>query len=485
MARFGGLRKVVALLALSGMLTACSSLGGEGTNPGGQPKGKESTPTVEAAPLAAFSKPDPKLVKHETAILKSGGINATAMLVDREMPGLAYALDIVRGQVLRQHAWDGGGKLTVTPALVGSSSKAVAVAYNADGKGGKHTAMVYYDPKSNTSYSSTALIAPEKWAEFTKLVGEKAGDHSGEATKALASPTWPNGNGPAIAFSKEGNLVVQFQGGKVSNIVLEEKEVTPLLTELGVRAKAASVYPTAAETPATFGPAAETLVGALTGKDPRPQLTLGTDCTKKKCIALTFDDGPAPETADLVAELTKEKVPATFFVLGTSADSYPDVVTKTSAAGMEMASHNQIHNAMTTVSDDGLAKQVARSRTTLRKLAGTDPLFLRPPYGDRNKRVDGIIGKNNMAVAIWSVDTLDWKHRTTASIVGYVGQQSSPGGVVLMHDIHATSRAAVPSVIAKLKADGYTLVTLAELGPEAYRFGKPFCTTPRDKACMG
>lgn len=472
-------RWVGAMLATSALMTGCSTLGA-GSAPGDRTNTPSTAPSTTAGPKAEFARPDHKLLSGRRATLTAGDLTVTTLLADRSMPGLTFALDVVRGQILRHHAWAGGGELTMEPTLLASSSKAVAVALNVEGKGGKRTSVVYYDPQSNESFASPALISPQKWAEFTAAVGAKAGEEKAAALKALASPTWPMGQGPALAFSQEGNLVIQFQGGSQPNVLLTGKEAGPFLTDFGRRAKAAAQYPTRAEAAQTFAPASPDLVARPKGKqkDPRPQLALGTDCTVKKCVALTFDDGPVPETQEVLDALNKARVPATFFMLGPSIDAYPEMVTKASANGMEIASHNLKHNTMSTAGNEALAHQISTNSKNLEKLAGTAPLFLRPPYGDRSKRVDAEIGRNSMAVALWSVDTLDWKFKTTPSILSYVGQQTTNGAVVLMHDIHATSRAAVPAVIAKLKADGYTMTTLAEMAPSDYRFGAPFCSSP-------
>ena len=400
-----------------------------------------------------------------------------------DLPGLNHGTSIVRGHILRQHAWSGGGKLSLTSKVVASSSKVLAVAMHADGKGGKRTAVVYYDPHTNASFASPALIAPDKWNDFVTLVGTTARDVT--IAKELTQPSWPMGGGPALAFSADGDLVVQPQGGK-KGVLIPEKKVSPMLTELGLRAKAGAQYATPTEAAAEFEATDPALVGVpAKGKDPRPTLGLGTDCTKKKCIAITFDDGPVPETQEVLDALAKEEVPATFFVLGTSVDAAPDMVTRTAAAGMELGSHNQVHNAMTSVGDERLAKQLDQSAGTIRKLAGQDPLFMRPPYGDHNKRVDAQIAKKGMSVAMWSVDTLDWKNKDTASILSKLDAQGESGGVVLMHDIHQSTRAAVPELITKLKKDGYTIVTLAEMGPDLYRPGKTFCHGPVvEKPCV-
>lgn len=52
--------------------------------------------------------------------------------------------------------------------------------------------------------------------------------------------------------------------------------------------------------------------------DDGPRLLCGTPELPPRCVALTFDDGPGPRSAELSRLLRDEGVPGTFFVLGES-----------------------------------------------------------------------------------------------------------------------------------------------------------------------
>lgn len=504
------------VMALAWM-TGCSRIGADDPDPTGVPPTNVSTDTeaapTETAVTAELAAPDPALLTAERGTLTSGELTVTNLLVNHEMPGLALALDIVRGQIVRQHQWGGGGQLSITPTLIASSTKAVAVALRATTAGGTSTSVVYYDPQSNHSFASTALITPAQWQTLVATASERAGDQRDAAAAQMQEPTFPNGNGPAIGFSADGDLVIIFQnvdGTTVDPVVIPGDEAAGMLTPLGTHARAGARFPTAAQAPDAFIDLDPALVGSQTvaptstssptsmpagtpaaTADPRPPLRLGTDCRAKKCVALTFDDGPLPQTLDLVAALNTLQAPATFFMLGSSVDQFPAIVTTVAANGMEIASHNQFHHDMSKMGKDRLTSQVGTAAQNLRTLTGADPLFLRPPYGARDKRSDAIVGKQGMAVALWSVDTEDWKHSKGSSaaaqsaIIGTLTQQIGNGGVILMHDIHANSRAAAPAVVATLREQGYTLVTLAELAPADFRFGKAFCSSPQiNKSCV-
>ena len=68
-----------------------------------------------------------------------------------------------------------------------------------------------------------------------------------------------------------------------------------------------------------------------------------------------------------------------------------------------------------------------------------------------------------MQEIMWTVDTLDWQNHSTAAIMQNVKAQLTPGGIILMHDIHQSTVAALPSVLDYLKSQGYEMVTVSEL----------------------
>ena len=71
--------------------------------------------------------------------------------------------------------------------------------------------------------------------------------------------------------------------------------------------------------------------------------------------------------------------------------------------------------------------------------------------------------KFGLAMVYWSADSLDWKNRDAQAIYDKVMAQTRAGGIILMHDIHATTVAAVPRVLDALLAKGYKFVTVSDL----------------------
>lgn len=182
--------------------------------------------------------------------------------------------------------------------------------------------------------------------------------------------------------------------------------------------------------------------------------------TSKPMIALTFDDGPSPETTHIVLDaLKKNGAKGTFFMLGRAANAHPEIVKQVADAGMEIGNHSWDHPILPKLSADGVKSQLGRADEAITKAAGHAPTVFRPPYGAVDQKVRSI---TKQPTIMWSVDTLDWKTRSTAATLESI-RTAKDGDIVLMHDIHAPTAQAAVQAIPELVKKGYQLVTVSEL----------------------
>ncbi len=181
----------------------------------------------------------------------------------------------------------------------------------------------------------------------------------------------------------------------------------------------------------------------------------------KKLVALTFDDGPNDATTPYLLDILYEKnAPATFFVLGMMLEANPEIALREEREGHEVESHTMWHQNLTAISEGDVIWDLNESKRVYTELLGHEPRFIRPPYGASDYRLE-----NNAGVPLitWSVDSLDWRDRDRDEILTHAQQYLGDGGIILMHDIHATTVDAVPYYIDILRENGYEFVTLLEL----------------------
>ncbi|MHB0978778.1 MAG: polysaccharide deacetylase family protein [Thermoleophilia bacterium] len=181
----------------------------------------------------------------------------------------------------------------------------------------------------------------------------------------------------------------------------------------------------------------------------------------QKAVALTFDDGPSTYTGQIVAELAAKGVSATFFWIGKVAAGKSETIRQVRDAGHEVENHSWSHADLAKLDADAISAEISR---TAQALGGT--YFLRPPYGSYNSLVAEQAGLQGQRLALWDVDTLDWKTRDAASITARVKAGVKPGAVILMHDgggDRSQTVAALPGIVEWLLEEGYALTTLRKL----------------------
>ncbi|MFA1545850.1 polysaccharide deacetylase family protein [Actinomadura chokoriensis] len=196
---------------------------------------------------------------------------------------------------------------------------------------------------------------------------------------------------------------------------------------------------------------------------PKPERKPPPDCSRVKCLALTFDDGPAASTGELLDILAARHVKATFFLVGENVVQLAELVRREHAAGHELGDHSYTHADLGSASKKTVLSELTRTQDAIRRAVGVTPVLLRPPYGSTSKQLAKISRTMGMAQVLWTVDPLDWAHRDSEYVEKRVLKSVKPGYVVLMHDIHPTTVKAVPRIVDRLASEGYVFVTVSEL----------------------
>jgi len=187
--------------------------------------------------------------------------------------------------------------------------------------------------------------------------------------------------------------------------------------------------------------------------------------TKRKVVALTFDDGPHGKlTPQLLDLLRRENVRATFFVLGSLVAANPQIVQRMAAEGHEVANHTWDHPRLPSLSREKLDEQIRKTTGIIEQNTGKKVTIMRPTYGLYNERVKNeLLNDYGLDIILWSVDPNDWKKPGANVVARRLVEGAHPGAILLAHDIHPGTIAAMPRAIAGLKAKGYEFATVSEL----------------------
>ena len=182
-------------------------------------------------------------------------------------------------------------------------------------------------------------------------------------------------------------------------------------------------------------------------------------------IAMTFDDGPDAKLTPKLLDLLKERgMKATFFVVGQNAATSPEILKRAIAEGHEIANHSWSHPDLAKMSNNAVNHELQKTEEAIIQATGVKPKLLRPPYGAITKdEREWIHDKFGYKIILWDVDPQDWKYRNATHVESEILKQTRPGSIILSHDIHASTIAAMPATFDRLLAQGYKFVTVSEL----------------------
>lgn len=183
----------------------------------------------------------------------------------------------------------------------------------------------------------------------------------------------------------------------------------------------------------------------------------------KPMIALTFDDGPQPDSLIVLEALNAHGVKGTFFVLGKNIAGNEDVLRKIAEGGHQIASHSWSHPNFREISESAVLSQMERSMEKIQEVTGQQVTMMRPPYGATNRTSRRPLVQLDLPIILWSIDSLDWKTRSTSATVNTIVSQATNGAIVLCHDVWNTTGEAMKEVVPALIAKGFQLVTVAEM----------------------
>jgi peptidoglycan/xylan/chitin deacetylase (PgdA/CDA1 family) len=187
-------------------------------------------------------------------------------------------------------------------------------------------------------------------------------------------------------------------------------------------------------------------------------------------VALTFDDGPSPDTAGILDTLAEHHVHATFFMVGRAVESFPDIAQRVFAEGHEVGNHSYSHPLYLFQRGSETRDQLERAQDVIAETVGVRPVLARPPFGVRTPAYFEATHALGLLTVQWDVAGFDWKTRSGKRIAQDVVRKTRAGSIILLHDGDSEGKqdrretvAALPLIIEGLQARGLNIAPLSQL----------------------
>ena len=192
--------------------------------------------------------------------------------------------------------------------------------------------------------------------------------------------------------------------------------------------------------------------------------------SSERLAALTFDDGPdARHTPDVLDILARERVTATFFLIGRRAVEATEITRRIAREGHELGNHTWSHRSLWLCGPKETEREIVRGHDAIGEVAGRAPRFFRAPWGMTNLAVFPVIRRLATPCVFWSVQPEGQRAVGPEQQVQRIRERIKPGAIVDLHDADgvpgAGARTArmLPDLIASLRRDGYRLAGLSDL----------------------
>ncbi len=200
-------------------------------------------------------------------------------------------------------------------------------------------------------------------------------------------------------------------------------------------------------------------------------------------VALTFDDGPSPDTEGILDVLAEHHLSGTFFMVGREVEKFPGIAQRVFAEGHEVGNHSYSHPLYLLQRAAETLDQIERAQDVIAETIGLRPVLARPPYGVRTPAYFRAARALGLHTVQWDVAGFDWRRLSPSQIANNVLRRVRAGSIILLHDADSAGREdrkktveALPLIIKGLKDSNLKVAPLSQLLPE-----RLFARTAPDK----
>jgi peptidoglycan/xylan/chitin deacetylase (PgdA/CDA1 family) len=153
-------------------------------------------------------------------------------------------------------------------------------------------------------------------------------------------------------------------------------------------------------------------------------------------VALTFDDGPAPESTPVLLDLLdRHNLSATFFVVGEQAKKHPELLRKILAHGHSIGNHSLRHDSLLMLRGPKALSEDIHATQEILKYFGLRTLAFRPPVGITNPHLGRVLDTEGLIAINYSCRAFDRGNRNIGNLAGKILRKLKPGDIIMLHDL--------------------------------------------------
>jgi len=186
------------------------------------------------------------------------------------------------------------------------------------------------------------------------------------------------------------------------------------------------------------------------------------ECCNKRCVSLTFDDGPTALRTPAILDILRESsVQATFFVVGKHAEQHPEILLRAVADGHLIANHTYSHPLLFCFLSPGrLRREIEQGQEAIERICGQRPRYFRSPVGLRHPLLSLYLKQANLEYISWRIRSFDTLAKRPDAVLKRISRRIAPGDIVLLHDNMAAgvTLEVLPQLIRELKHRGFEFV---------------------------
>ena len=187
--------------------------------------------------------------------------------------------------------------------------------------------------------------------------------------------------------------------------------------------------------------------------------------TREKCIALSFDDGPAGANTGRILDILKEnEMQAAFFCIGKKMQGNEEMMKRMIEDGHMIGNHSYTHYRFFDLfSSRKMLGELQQMSRDCKDITGFSPRFFRPPYGVTNPNLKKAVIRGGFISIGWTIRSFDTVIRVEERLYKKILNALKPGAILLLHDTSDTTLSLLPQLLKGIREKGYRVIRLDKM----------------------